>query len=459
MVYRKGIDNGAADALSRREQQQLLLAVSSPVHSWMEALTQWYPSNLEARELLAQLSLDASSRPPFQLRNGLIYYKDRVWLGSNVLLQQQVISALHDSPVGGHSGSPATYQKLRPLFYWPSMKSAILRYVQSCAICSQAKLDRAAYPGLLQPLPVPRSSWEVVSMDFVEGLPLSGSANAILVVVDKFSKYNHFLPLKHPFSASSVARLFMDNIFKLHGMPLRIVSDRDKVFTSRFWQLLFQLSGTELRMSTTYHPQTDGQTERVNQCLETYLRCFAHACPRKWSCWLSLAEFWYNSSYHSSLGRTPFEVLYGFPPRYIGLDIAAASPVPEFSKWLEEGELMHDLVCQHLLRAQARMKKQADLKRSERQFAVGDLVYLKLQPYVQSSVARRAHHKLAFRFFGPYRVLARVGKVAYRLQLPEGAAVHPVFHVSQLKQSAGTEVVSQSLPSDLVEFQVPVKVL
>jgi hypothetical protein len=181
-------------------------------------------------------------------------------------------------------------------------------------------------------------------------------------------------------------------------------------------------------MSTAYHLQSDGQTKRVNHCMETYLRCFVQACPRRWSCWLPLAEFWYNTSSHSALGRTPFEVLYGFPPRHLGLELSAAAPVPELSEWL---------VRQHLLRAQERMKRQADKHRVESQFAVGDMVFLKLQPYVQSSVAPRANHKLAFKFFGPYRILKRIGKVAYRLQLPDSVSVHLVFHVSQLKHSPG----------------------
>jgi transposase InsO family protein len=151
-------------------------------------------------------------------------------------------------------------------------------------------------------------------MDFVEGLLTSGRANAIMVVVDRYSKFAHFIALHHPFSAATVARLFLDNVFRLHGMPVCIVSDRDRIFTSKFWQLLFSLAGTVLRMSSAYHPQTDGQTERVNQCLETYLRCFVHACPSRRSSWLSLAEYWYNSSPHSALGRSPFEVLYGCLP-------------------------------------------------------------------------------------------------------------------------------------------------
>jgi transposase InsO family protein len=165
-------------------------------------------------------------------------------------------------------------------------------------------------------------------MDFIEGLPQSGPTNSILVIVDKFSKFAHFIPLEHPFTAAVVAKLFFDTIFCLHGLPKSIILDRDRVFTSRFWQLLFKSAGTGLHLNSSYHPQTDGQTERVNQCLETYLRCFVHVCLSQWSRWLSLAEYWYNSSPHSALGRSPFEVLYGYPPQHFGLDIDSLQAVP-----------------------------------------------------------------------------------------------------------------------------------
>lgn len=180
-------------------------------------------------------------------------------------------------------GVPATYSRVKQLFYWPSMKSDIRSYVQSCSICQQAKPERVNYPGLLQPLPIPLQAWHTISLDFIEGLPRSAHFNCILVVVDKFSKYGHFLPLSHPFTAAKVAKVFLDNIYKLHGLPTNIISNRDRIFTSTFWQALFQLSGTKLCMSSAYHPQSDGQTERLNQCLETFLRCFVHTCPTKWS--------------------------------------------------------------------------------------------------------------------------------------------------------------------------------
>jgi transposase InsO family protein len=136
----------------------------------------------------------------------------------------------------------------------------------------------------------------------------------VILAVDKFSKYSHFLPLSHPFTAITVAKLFFSEIYRLHGMLVTIVSDRDRIFTNQLWKELFHLSGVTLAMSSAYHPQTDGPTERDNQCLETFLRCFVHACPSQWVQWLSLAEYWYNTSYHSSLGRSPFKVLYGRSP-------------------------------------------------------------------------------------------------------------------------------------------------
>jgi hypothetical protein len=190
------------------------------------------------------------------------------------------------------------------------MKIYTHKFVQSCTICQQAKPNKCKYRGLLAPLPVPNGACEVVTMDFIEGLPKSGNANYILVVVDKFLKYSHFIPLLHPFNAVVVAQAFLNIIYKLHSMLITIISDRDKVFTSKFWQELFRLTNVTLQMSSSYHPQMDGQSERVNQCLETYLRCFVHACPRQWIKWLPLAEFWYNTSYHSALGHSPFEVLY-----------------------------------------------------------------------------------------------------------------------------------------------------
>lgn len=242
VIYKKGVDNRVADALSRKvdvEAQCSAISVCTP--KWLEEVVSSYHSNERAQAMLQKLSIDSSALPGFLLHNGLLRYKRRIWVGSDDKLQHKIMSALHASAVGGHSGVPVTFSRIRRLFAWHGMKSAFCLFVQSCTVCQQAKPYRARLPGLLQPLEVPAAAWQVISMDFVEALPLSSGSNCILVVVDTFSKYAHFLPLKHPFSAEVVAQKFLAEVYRLHGLPLAIVSDRDRIFTSKLWKALFRL--------------------------------------------------------------------------------------------------------------------------------------------------------------------------------------------------------------------------
>lgn len=318
------MDNKVADALSRypHDNSASVLAISAVVPSWVEEVIQGYKLDEHSQTLITQLLIDPVAVPGYSLRMGFFGFAI-VWLGSNTALHQKVIAAMHNSAIGGHSGVPVTLGRLKQYFAWPSMKKSVQEFVANCSVCSQAKPDRAKYPRLLQPVQVPSSAWQTISMDFVEGFPTSQSSNCSLVVVDKFTKYGHVIPLKHPFTALSVAKLFMARIYKLHGLPNAIISDRGRIFLSHLWQELFHLVGVQLCMSSAYHPQSDGQTERVNQCMETFLRCFVHACPSQWSHWISLAEYWYNTSLHSALGRSPFEPLYGYTPCCFGLDAVA----------------------------------------------------------------------------------------------------------------------------------------
>lgn len=183
-----------------------------------------------------------------------MYFKRRVWVGNNVQLQQQILANLHASAVGGHSGIQVTYQRVKQLFAWPGLRKCVHDFVQSCDTCQRAKPEHVAYPGLLQPLQIAEHAWQVISMDFVEGLPCSASYNCIFVVVDKFTKFAHFLPLRHPFTSIIVAQLFMNTIQCIHGLPQAIVSGRDRVFTSNLWKELLLRAGTQLRMSSSYHP-------------------------------------------------------------------------------------------------------------------------------------------------------------------------------------------------------------
>ncbi|KAH9692146.1 hypothetical protein KPL70_016314 [Citrus sinensis] len=291
-----------------------------------------------------------------------------------------------------------------------------------------------------KPLPIPEHNWTDISMDFIEGLPKSSGKQIIFVVVDRLSKYAHFMPLSHPYTALDVAQLFLDNVYKLHGLPNSSVSDRDKVFTSTFWQSLFSLLNVNLLMSTAYHPQTDSQTEVVNKCLEQYLRCMAGDRPKKWVKWLPLAEWWYNTSYHLSTRMTPFEAVYGRPPPSYIAYIPGTSTVATVNLSLNDRDAMIRLLKANLVDAQARMKLYADKKKSERKFEVGDMVFLWLQPYKQVSLSIHSNRKLSPRFYGPYKVIQKIGQVAYKLELPIESKIHPVFHVSCLKKKVGEAV-------------------
>ncbi|KAE8685919.1 hypothetical protein F3Y22_tig00111088pilonHSYRG00141 [Hibiscus syriacus] len=265
-----------------------------------------YKEDLLATEWITKLAVHSTADNKWRYSKGILRYKDRVYIGEAGSLRLQILQTLHDSPHGGHSGSQATYQRIKSYFYWPRLKAMVVNYVKICAVCQQTKVEHVAKPGLLQPLPILQQAWEVITMDFFEGLPTSLRKNCILVVVDKFTKYSHFLDLSHPYSAAEVAKLYLDHIYKLHGQPKMAISDRDKTFTSLFWRELIKLLGTKTLFSTAYHPKMDGQTERVNRCLEQYLRGLCFYQPKQWAKLLPHVEWWYNSTYHNTLKLTPF---------------------------------------------------------------------------------------------------------------------------------------------------------
>ncbi|KAI0500465.1 hypothetical protein KFK09_018678 [Dendrobium nobile] len=399
----------------------------------------------------------------YHLENSLLLYRGRLVLHRDSAFVPILLREYHDSRIGGHSGVEKTYRRVKAEFFWKGLRGDVEDMVSKCDICQRNKYQACAPSGLLQPLVLPNKIWEEVTMDFIEGLPKSEGYTIIMVVVDRLSKYSHFIPLRHPFSAPTVASTFIREVVRLHGVPTSIVSDRDKVFLSSFWKELFKMQGTFLKRSTAYHPQTDGQSEVVNRSVETYLRCFAGERPKQWVKWLSWAEYWYNTCYHTASQFTPFKILYGRDPPPLVNYQKGTTPVYLVDQYLEERDRVLEELKEHLLRAQQIMKTRADSHCKNVTFEVGEMVYLKLRPYRQKTVANRRSEKLSPRYYGPFEIERKVGMVAYRLKLPPQSSIHPVFHVSLLKRSIGenimaTPTIPRGLTGDMQFLLKPLQV-
>ncbi|KAD6119615.1 hypothetical protein E3N88_10886 [Mikania micrantha] len=364
--YMTGQSNRAADALSRRDDTGACLVLNSgPI--WVQGSQ--LIEEAKADPLLQKLGKDCQAfpekHPGFVVKHDVLFYHDRLVNSAKSKFLPALLHEFHTTPTRGHSGYYRTYRRMAANLYWAGMTATVKKYVRECEICQRCKSTTTAPAGLLQPLNIPEVIWEELSMDFISGLPRSKGFTVILMVADRLSKYAHFIPLKHPYTAKGVA------------------------------EEIFRSQGTTLHMSYAYHPESDGQTEVINRCLEAYLRCFAVDQPKNLVHWLPWAEFWYNTTFHASTRQTPFETVYG------------RSPPTVF------------------------------------QYAAGEL-----KPYRQQSVASRFHQKLGPHFFGPSQIREKVGQVAYKLILPPTSKIHPVFHVSLLKKAVqGT--VESVLPEDL----------
>ncbi|KAA0032207.1 pol protein [Cucumis melo var. makuwa] len=428
ILYHPGKANVVADALSRKvSHSAALITRQAPLHRDLEraeiavsvgAVTMQL-AQLTVQPTLRQRIIDAQSNDPYLVEkrglaeagqavefslssDGGLLFERRLCVPSDSAVKTELLSEAHSSPFSMHPAVKAPRQK-------PA--------------------------GLLQPLSIPEWKWENVSMDFITGLPRTlRGFTVIWVVVDRLTKSAPFVPGKSTYTASKWAQLYMSEIVRLHGVPVSIVSDRDARFTSKFWKGLQTTMGTRLDFSTAFHPQTDGQTERLNQVLEDMLRACALEFPGSWDSHLHLMEFAYNNSYQANIGMAPFEALYGKCCR---------SPVC----WGEVGEqrLMGPELVQstneaiqkirsHMHTAQSGQKSYADVRRKDLEFEVGDKVFLKVAP-MRGVLRFERRGKLSPRFVGPFEILERIGPVAYRLALPPSlSTVHDVFHVSMLRK-------------------------
>lgn len=253
--YKKGRENKAADSLSRQVNTELLMISVAPAdHALLHRITELWNKDQELRSLIQKLEEQGETVKGYTYTNQQLRKYGKLVIEADAQLRKDIMQLWHDNTNGGHSGMENTYRRLATLFYWKNLREDVNEYVRKCSVCQRSKYDASATPGLLQPLAIPKTSWSCISMDFIDGLPKSKGKTTILVVVDRLTKYGHFMALSHPYTTVSMAQTFMDQVFKLHGMPENIVSNRDPIFLSRFWQELFSLQGVTLSTSSAYHP-------------------------------------------------------------------------------------------------------------------------------------------------------------------------------------------------------------
>jgi hypothetical protein len=371
-----------------------------------------------------------------------------LYVPSNAELRTWLLSAAHDSLLGAHRGAAKTAAWLAERVWWPALEADVQSYVRGCEQCQRNKPDTRGKQGLPLSIAAPRRAWETVCMDFIGPLPRTASGHdAVLVVVDKLTRWSYYIALRTTATAQEVFAALQERVLSVHGIPRAIISDRDSRFTSHFWEHLWAAMRTDLRRSTAFHPQTDGQTERQNRTLIEALRAHVDANQRDWDTLLPAMQLAHNSSRNHSTGVSPFEMLFGATPRTAldaELERDGVGPLRQAERQAHPGaQALAERIKATVTAARRRMeaaqlKQRQDSQRGRREceLAVGDKAWLSnrnLRPDGAAAAAGRAR-KLEPLYYGPYEVLAMHGSNAAELRLPAGCRLHPVFNVDLLKK-------------------------
>ncbi|MCO5594306.1 hypothetical protein L7F22_048335 [Adiantum nelumboides] len=401
-----------------------------------------YAIDPDFKDVISAITLGKKEKP-FTMEDGYLLHGNRLCITHS--LREKVMYESHAPPYAGHRGIQSTLRAIETYFYWPTMKRDIPDYVSKCVVCQKTKFDRGKQPGLLQPIPIPDSPWESISKDFIFGLPKSFHGNTgIWTIVDMFSKQAHFIPVKKTIKAHQMATLFISQIFKYHGLPSSIVSDRDPRMTSNFWKGLFENLGTRLNFSSAYHPQTDGQSEIANLTILDLLKSYVTKVDQRsqWDKYLPLVEYAYNNTVHTSTGKAPFDVIEGRSKSPLLLKVHwKIFAADEYSRDLKES---FQNIKEAISISQQKQKAAANKHRRALAFKENDWVLLKFPKARLRHTSgknptghQKYYAKLAKRYYGPFQILKPINEMAYQLKFPNHWLIHNAFHVSLLKPYKG----------------------
>ncbi len=420
ITYRPGSQNTKADALSRLHESDSQSPDQEPIipPTIILAPVQW--------DIMTEITeAQVTDPPPTETPGNLTYVPQA--------LRQRVMQLVHSNPSSGHPGIAATLQLLNNKFWWSTLRTDTITFIQNCTVCNTSKSPHQLPAGLLQPLPIPQRPWSHLAIDFVTDLPASQGHNTILTVVDHFSKACRLIPLPKLPTALETSEVLCNNVFRFYGLPEDIVPDRGPQFTSRVWSAFCRRLDINVSLTSGYHPQANGQVERLNQELTRFLRSYCHKNQLDWSRYLLWAEYAQNSLRKPSTGITPFQCVLGFQPPLFPWS-GEPSELPAVNSWLQRSEETWNDAHVHLQRAVHRTRDQANRRRrANPNYQPGQWVWLS----TRDLRLRLPCKKLSPRYVGPFKIIRQITPVSFRLALPAHYRISPTFHVSLLKPAGG----------------------
>ena len=433
-------DNADVTLLKAEHFRQHTFDLPGPGDEIMKSILE----NIHKKDKSVEKALGAKEADWEEDEDGLVTWKYRVYVPKVKSLREKIIRLHHDLSSSGHPGRYKTQELITRNYWWPRIQGDVKKYVDGCQTCQKTKAHRHKHAAPLHPNQIPSRNWGTVSVDIIGPLPEALGFDAILVVVDTKSKQIIAIPTTIELSSLGWAKLFRDHVYAFHGLPDKIISDRGPQFVSKFIAALYQLLSIEANPSTAYHPQTDGQTERVNQEIEQYLRIFVNHRQSDWPEWLPLASFSYNDKVHSSTGFTPFFLNKGEHPRK-GTEPSVQVSNQAATDFVDHMKSIQEEATSAIAIAQEQMKRYYDRSRgSSRNYQVGDKVWL--EGY--NITTDRPSKKLEDKRYGPFTIIKKVGKSAYKLQLPPTwKSLHPVFNEVVLSPYTPPAYPSQQVPA------------